>query len=122
MQWIKIGRDTLRARDPSPKSDHRAQGSSANKKSPELLVVKISGGRGSGRNCQIFRRLQLKGLNGLRMYANPPTLVTTPTATAKRAPVAQGECLANLQKPGSSTLPSPNPPPTQSHKVVKQVA
>ena len=33
-----------------------------------------------------------------------------------------GECWANLQKPGSSTVPSPSPAPTQSHKVVKQVA
>ena len=34
----------------------------------------------------------------------------------------QGKCWANLQKPGSGTIPSLNPPPTQSHKAVKQVA
>ena len=32
--WIKIGRDTLGVRDPSPTPDHPAQGSSARKISP----------------------------------------------------------------------------------------
>ena len=32
--WIKIRRDTLGARDPSPKPDHPAQGSSARKINP----------------------------------------------------------------------------------------
>ena len=65
------------------------------------------------------------------MYANSPFLRFTSRATSVRVPVAYGEwmkrlemgkCQANIQKTGSSTVPSPSPPHTQSHKVVKQAA
>ena len=65
------------------------------------------------------------------MYANSPFLRFTGRATSVRVTVAYGEwmkrlemgkCQANIQKTGSSTVPSPSPPHTQSHKVVKQVA
>ena len=69
--WTKIGRDTLGARDPNPSPD----------KSPKFLTVKTSGGWGGRRKCQIFRRPHLKDLQGLRTYANPPTLGFTTTTT-----------------------------------------
>ena len=43
-------------------------------KSPLLLAVKTSGGWGGKRNCQIFRKLCLKGLHNLKIDVNPPTL------------------------------------------------
>ena len=60
-------------------------------KNPSLLVVKTSGGWGGGRNCWIFRKLHLKGLHGLKMYMNPPTLGVNTRARAGRVPVAYGQ-------------------------------
>ena len=70
-------------RYPSPRPDHTAQGSSTRKINPHN-----SGGWGSGRNCQIFRKLCLKDLHGLKMYANPPTLGLNTRATTGRATVS----------------------------------
>ena len=35
--WMKIGRDTMGVSDPSPRSDHTAQGSSARKIKPHTF-------------------------------------------------------------------------------------
>ena len=69
--------------------DHKAQGSKCwEDKSPSLLAVKISGGWGSRRNCQIFRRVCLKVQHRLRTASISPTLGFTTRETFGRALVA----------------------------------
>ena len=72
-----------------------------------------------------FQETPLEGLHSLKTYANLPTLGFNTNATAGRAPVSYGKwakrlkgdkCWANLQKPGTDTVPPLNPLPTQSHK------
>ena len=92
MWWIKIRMDTLGANDPNPRTDCTSQGSSARKINPHNFQLKKTVGTGgSRRNCWIFRKLHLKGLHTLKMYANPPTLGFNTRATVGRAPVAYGE-------------------------------
>ena len=77
-----------------------------------------------------MQKLCLKGLYGLNMYVNTPTLGFNIRATARRVPVKYrewvkwkwGEGRANPQKQGSGTVHSLSSPTTQNHKAVKQVA
>ena len=58
-------------------------------KNPSLLVVKTSGGWGGGRNCQIVRRLHVKGPH--RLTQTPPPAGFSTSAAAGGAPVTYRE-------------------------------
>ena len=59
----------------------------------------------------------MEGLHGLKTYADPPPLGFSTRTRAGRVPVAQDECWANLQKPGSGIVSSLSPLP---HRATMQ--
>ena len=82
-RYLKSKGSQTQPRPPSPGPQHHED------KFPYLQAVKASGGWGSRRNCQVFRKLHLKGPHGLKMSANLATLGFR--AAAGRVPLVCGE-------------------------------
>ena len=61
MWWIKIRRATSGMKDPSPRPDHTAQGSSTRKIKPHNLWLKKPVGVGWQKELLDFQGTQLKG-------------------------------------------------------------
>ena len=76
--------------NPNLRPDHTAQGSSTGEIKPHNLCKKQwgLGHQEKKKNCQSPRRVHLRGPQGPRTYANPPTLETTIGVAARRATVS----------------------------------